>query len=301
MADALPTTALAQVFSLASSGALSSSVRIVRGGNYDATMVASGTKYFRTFLCGSSGGGTSATDPQEFLTQVAARFNAAVAGWVVRMRTDGRVEITNTAGSWSIAWATTASGVITRNLLGFTADVATTNASVYATATYLPTHFLATLGRVGDEGWKATRPSGAYEQLDDGSQYGWDSGYVRRERTFDLFAHPTDATAMTALASTITPLHAIKTRWKQPTATAATTLSPPWSVEDFVATSGGVRLGCALGTLQTLLATSTTEIDVATLDDKSRATLEVALIQPGYAYRRTIKGLRLHWYGTETR
>jgi hypothetical protein len=294
-------SALAQVFALTASGGYASRVRVTRGSNYSVDVVPTGTKYFRTYLCGSAGTGASATDPQEFLAYVEGLFNAAVAGWTLSMRADGRVGITNSAGTFAVPWTGAhASGAIVRNLLGFASDIAATAAGVVVVGDYAPTHLLLTGWRANDEGWKAERPMGVYEQMDDETQYGWDSGYVRRSRSFDLSAHPTDAAAAASRDNPSSPLHAVKTRWKQPTLAPAVALTPPWSIEDFVYTSGGYNLGAALGTWRALVDGTATEIDVVTLSDRARERLDAATQVAGLSTLRTVKGLKLHWYGTET-
>jgi hypothetical protein len=301
VSDPLPSTALAQPFALTASGGFASRVRVTRGSNFSVDVVPTGTKHFRTFLCGSAGGGTSATDPQEFLAYVEGLFNAAVAGWTVRMRADGRVEMTNAAGTFAVPWtAASATGAIVRNLLGYTADIPSTAAGTYVAADYHPTHLLLSGARVGSKGWQPERPMSAYAALDDGTTYGWDSGYVRRSQQFDSHFHPTDATAMAARSSTLTPAHAAKSRWKQPTLAPAPDLAPPWSVEDFLFTCGGYRVGAALGTFQALVAGSASEIDVASVDPESLARASLEPTTAGLAALRNLKGLKLWWYGSET-
>jgi hypothetical protein len=296
-----PTSYFAQTWSLTASGGYASRVRVTRGSNFTVDVVPTGTKYFRTFLCGSAGTGASLTDPQEFLAYVEGLFNAAAAGWTVRMAADGRVELTNAAGTFAVPWtAVHASGAILRNLLGYAGDIPNTAAGTYVRADYLPLFTLASFARVGDEGWQPGLEMAAYEDLPDGDQYGWSSGTVRRSRTFDLQFQPTDAAAQSALTAHLTPAHAAKTRWKNPTRAVTTSLAPPWSVEDFAFTCGGTRLGCAFGDFADLVAGTATEIDVCTLAAKTIGDLRFALMQPGYARRRHAKGLVFHWYGTET-
>jgi hypothetical protein len=303
MSDADPRTMLAQPFSLTASGGWASQIRVTRGvTTYDVEIVTTGTKWFRTYLCSASGGGTSADDPQEFLAYVEAALNAqAVGGWLVSMSADGRASVSNSAAQHAVAWtAAHASGAIVRNLLGYSSDIATTAAGVATRANHHGTHLWTSFARVGDKGWQTTRGRSAYAAMADGSTYGWNDGYTRRMRTFDSGFHPTDAAAQTALDSTVSCVHAAKTRWKQPTLTPVAALTPPWSIEDFLFTAGGYRLGAAFGNFQDLVAGTATEIDVVTLDPKSLEGLAYDLIQTGYSQRRHVKDVRLAWYGTET-
>jgi hypothetical protein len=304
MADPNPTSFFSQPWSLTASGGFASRISVTRAGvTINVDLVPTGTQYFRTYLCASAGAGTSWTAPQEWLAYVQARLVAiSGAGWTVAMTASGRVAIGNSGNSHAIDWTgTSATGAIARNLLGFDANITGGLAGQTATGAYLPTHTLASFARVGDEGWQSDRAFGVFRTMPDKRQYGWSSGYRGHHRVFDSRFHPTDAAAMTALGSTITPLHAAKARWKQPTLAPSASLTPPWSVEDFVETSAGYNLGCAFGTFQELVAGTTSEVDVCTLDDACRAELKSAPMAAGYSRRRDVKGLRFHWYGTETR
>lgn len=303
--DGNPTTLLAQPFQLAAAA----TVKLTVGATPYTATVGTANAWYRTYLAASGAGGTAHTDAKEWLAVVQAALNASGStGWVVRLRTDGRVEVTNTTASttYAVQWdGSGGSHVTVRDLLGFAGNVATTATGTYTAADYLPSHCWFLLARTGDKDWQAAQAHAAWTRKPDGTVYGFAARYVVRTRTFDTGFHPTDKAAADALGSVLTPLRGPAARWQRPSATpitpGTTSLPAPWSVEDFAFSAGGYELGCAFGTLPDHLAGATSTYDACYLDPDTLTKLDAQPTQANWSRRRDVRGVKLRWAAAQTR
>jgi hypothetical protein len=129
----------------------------VAGTPYTITIAA---QWYRHYLASSAGAGTSHTAPREAGDYLADQINAAIAGCTVRMRSDGRWELTHSAGTWSILWdGTSSTDKTARDLYGFASNVASTAAGTYAVADYHGVGVIANVARISDQGWQTKAES----------------------------------------------------------------------------------------------------------------------------------------------
>lgn len=221
---------------------------------YATRTVALDAGVYRIFLAPGSGTGTE-EDPWELLSALKTKFDAATGGanpYEFTLTTSGFVKLTYSgSGTTTVTWST---GNVVRNLLGFTA---TLSAILTATATYHPTHCAYSEGRESDSGWivqpgkqpcAVTRGGRVYARTDGARRV---VRHVRFGPLPELWEHR-DGTTGTGLDCS-PALPDDTARWLAPSSTPG--LAPPWSWNDLVQSSGGQRLGAALGTFQELLQT----------------------------------------------
>jgi len=261
-------------------------------------------QWYRHYLASASAAGTGHTVAVQTLAYLQTLFAGA---WLVRMAANGKVEITNTAGTWSINWtAAHANGAIIRNILGWDANIGSTAASTYAQADHHPSHTIYLINRSDDTGWMPEFTGVAAQNMPDGTVYEFNSGYVQRSRTFESQFHPYESADIAGLSYTTTDGHATNIegavgRRQQPSATMTTTFTNPWSVADTVFTAGQRELGVAFGDFQSHVSGSTTTYDKCYLDASSRKALQLALTQRNWSRSRNIRGWKLRWNASATR
>lgn len=292
------TTMIAQTFRVT---AANITPRLTVGGvNYDTATLSA--LYYRTYL-GASGGAGTRLDPVEFMSKTEALFNSAVAGWTVRMRTDGRIEITNAAGTWSINWTVLQpNGPIWRNLLGFSANVGSTGAGTFAQADDQAPFACFSVSRTGTP--MRMVMDTATSEASDGTATSFRSGVARGEATYDFGFCPVDSAARDTLYSAFpapTVALANPDRRFAPPAVMGTSFSQPWSWQDMLHTGGGAQCGAALGTFQTHLLGSTLKYDICTLGAKSVGMVDQDWMQPNYSKIVRVKGVALRFSAEATR
>lgn len=292
------TTMLAQTFQVATANIIP---RLTVGGvNYDTATLTQ--QWYRTYLASATGTGTR-TDPIQFLATTQTLWNAVVAGWTLRLRSDGIVEVTNSAGTWAVNWTVVqANGAIWRNLLGWTGNISSTAANTYAQAQSPPTHVVYAMSRTGTP--LQSSYASASGELRDGTDYNFRSTAGHLHATYDFGFAPSDATsqaAQYAAAPYPTPSIAASGRRFAITDTMSTSFSQPWTWQDFVTTAPGKPIGAALGTFQTHIAGSTTSYDVCTLSARNAGQLEAEFMQPHNDQNVKIRGIKLRFSAVATR
>ena len=252
-----------------------------RGGPTNRT-VASG--WYRIKLAASGGGGTAHTDPKELLAAVQSALGSLY--WLVTLApATGKVQFTYvgaSSGSINLSGAPTL-----RALLGMTGNVTTTQTGATFTAPHQPTHCVFSAFMDPDTGWIDQAQRYAASAMPDGTVYGWHDGRVTLRRTAVFRLLPKDAGFVTSLSSTSTQAYPVSTRWLSPS-TSEPGQAPPWSALDAVVTAHTVECGMVWGTLQELLAGSSTSFERVYLTPEMAGAPRVALSIPGYDARRDV-------------
>lgn len=261
------------------------------------------TNWRRHYLAASAGAGTSHDAPKEAGSELETLLNASIAGWDVRMRSDGRWEITNTTGTWSVLWdGTSSTDKKARDFFGFASNITSIAAGTYVAADYPPYGALLAISKSGDTFWNPQQTI-ASAPREDGDVEAIRSGYLRGDRSFDLRFHPHDATTRAADGHPHSPFYPAQgTRWLTPGTGDLGSLTSPYSVLEWVMCAPGQRVGAALGTFQDHYLATTTTYDLCALNpefakrrDWSRPSEE------SNARLRDVRGFTLSYVGAGTR
>lgn len=233
---------------------------------------AGNSLWYRPALARSGATGTTA-QPKSILNVV---DTALGANWTVNPpSTTGYNSITWTGGgSNDINWGA-GTGLIIRNLLGFSGNLSFTSGQTQ-TATYPAPYRLCLISRRDDTDWRPEAVGSAFTEAEDGSVYGFSSGRVLQRRILTLAHHPRTAadvsTAPVLSGFLATPMFPNFTgsSVSQITApveglpTAVPTL--PWTVLQHWHASRGRLLAAAFGTYQQILTGAVTTFDECYLD-----------------------------------
>jgi hypothetical protein len=231
-----------------------------RGGPTNRTLAAG---WYRTFLAPSGGTGTE-TDPAELLLAVETALDPT--RWTVRLAPSGLVRITylgSGTGSLAIGTADLA------NLLGHTGGTITLASGAYHDGEYLPTHCVFAIACDPDTGWVDTPGRFAGSEFPDGTVYGWHDGLAQMKRSLTFRLLPRDQAVRAALltagsGSTGTPAFGPTSRRRSPIV-GEPGQAPPWGAMETLATAAARQCGAAIGTLQSLIAGTSTAFDVCYL------------------------------------
>lgn len=209
------------------------------------------SKWYRPVLAnGSNTGG--ATDPLSFASVL---DTALGANWSVNTPdASGLTTITwSGVGTGTVSWSS-GTGLIIRNLMGFTADLSLASGAT-ATPTYPPAYRLLSISLFDDTDWRPEAAGSSYSETDAGTVYGINSGRVRTRRVFRFGFHPRDPSL------TVVPGNYVFPSWSgsfvgklvAPTDNLPS-LSPPqpFSMLDFWSVARGRRLAGSLGQYQQL-------------------------------------------------
>lgn len=279
--------------------------KATKGGGA-ATAVTVPAAWYRVWLASTGGGGTSHTDPFEYLAKLQALTIAAVGtGFVFRMGSNGLVQVTNTLDTYSFTWdGTGGTDKLARNVLGFTANIGTTAAGTYTTASANPCFCVSAIGRERDSDWN-TDQTHASKATEGGVVYSIRSGVVRAVRSFDVTMVPTDTGALTTLglSSSYSPAFPDPSRFASPMVVPPASLDYVYSWHDFLHTMGGRELGAAIGTrdglnltnFATVQAGTSTKYDKCYLHEDTIARVLTAPTQYGWHDRRTLRDLRFRF------
>ena len=270
---------LAQSFNVAST--LTFTTTDSRGGPTNRTLAAG---WYRVKLAASGAGGTAHTDPKELL----AAFETALGGptyWAVELTSAGKVRVVyKSTGTGTI----TLSGATTlRSLLGFTGDIGPLAAGASATSDYQPTHCVFAAFMDPDTGWIDQPQRYASSAMPDGTVYGWHDGRATLRRTASFKLMPKDAGFVTSLASTSTQAFPVASRWLSPS-TGEPGQAPPWSAHDAIVTAHTLECGMVWGTLQEVIAGTSTSFEKVYLTPEMAGASRIALSIPGYDARRDV-------------
>lgn len=255
--------------------------------------------WYRIFLAppiGTSDG--TETKPHELLGVIEAGLVAD--RWSVRLQRTGRVKITYSGtGTGTISWST-GNALAVRNLLGFTANISLTSGSSI-TGTYPPMGVLLMRAREKASDWIARAAGFAGSLAGNGVVSGRTDGRRILTQTFTSRLHPRTWAEASTFGAYTTPLFTLDnaaTRRLQPSGPVG--LDGAWSVDQFVTTALGRRLGMALGTLQELIAETRTDYEAGyLLPDPVRDTKSPKSAGNWRAFRDLELGLSLvEGYGT---
>lgn len=244
------------------------------------------------------GGGTGAkTNPWCFLDALVDALNTGSGGgnyWSASVtQSSGKCTIT-CSNTGSLLWSS-GGGQTVANILGFVPGTIAF-ATQTKTADYQPLFVVYAIARTNDNGWTLRPGPRAVASLPDGSVDAILSGYSTMVRSFDLRFHPTTDVFVSSENALATPYHPSSdglSRALRPTSTPATTLTPPWTVVDFLSTAPGVMLACLFGNWQSFRG-SDSEFYVCYLSGKSAAAeLASKSTTPNWAARRDVNGLEL--------
>ena len=272
------------------------------GGAATAVTVPAG--WYRMWLAATGGGGTSHYDPFEYLAKLQALTIAAVGtGFVFRMGSDGRVQVTNTLATYSFVWdGTGVTDTLARNVLGFTANIGTTGAGTYTTATNPPLFCVSAMGRENDNYWQSDQ-EGALDVAPTGRVHGWMSGLPMLDRSFDALYVPTDTGSILneGISPYYSPVFPDAARWTAPMTVPPSAVNYLYSWFDFVHTMSGRELGCAIasadGTALTTFANvqsaAATHFDKCYLHPDACGKLKPGMVAKMYHPRRNVPGVRL--------
>lgn len=138
-----------------------------------------------------------------------------------------------------------------------------------------------------DSGWIDQAQRFAASAMPDGTVYGWHDGRatMRRQATFKLL--PKDSGFVTSLGSTSTPAFPVASRWLSPS-TGEPGQAPPWSAHDTLVTAHTLECGMVWGTLQAVIAGTSTSFEKVYLTPEMAAQGRIALSIPGYDARRDV-------------
>lgn len=299
------TTAFAQAFLIPSN--LTFTAKDPHDAVAGRTITVPANYYWLWCAIDATGTGTI-TDPYPFLTTLQTALNTGSGGgnyWTVSVSaTTGKIQIACSA-TGSLLWST-GGGAQVANLLGF-GQTTVSFTSNTQTATYQPLYVVYAIARTEDTGWTLNHGFSAAVQLPTGAVDAIQSGYALAKRTFDLRFHPSDYTTGTVTLAALegvepraTPYAAYSTLMLTPTATLSTSLGPPWSIWQWLATGGGWPIACVFGHWQDFVGGGDTSFDIAYLTPESvKKTLGAAQSTKGYALRRDVKGIELSLYAAE--
>lgn len=267
--------------------------------------------WYRVWLAPTGGGGTAHTDPFEYLAKLQALTIAAVGtGFVFRMGSDGRVQVTNTLDSYAFTWdGTGGTDKKARNVLGFTANISSTPAGTYTTATSAPCFCVAGIGRDNDTYWPSEQ-EGAWDVMPTGKVHGWQSGLPLSDRSLDVLYVPTDTGSLInqGISPYYSPAYPDAARFTAPMTVPPASLDYLYSWFDFVHTMGGRELGCAIASADstnltnfaTIQAGTSTKFDKCYLHPSMVGKFKPAAVAKMYHARRNIPGVRLSFVSQST-
>lgn len=273
-----PTTMLAQVLVL--TGELSVQVTDSHSTR-TITLVAAGvTRYARVYLAPTAAAGTSASVPYDLLTALQTALNAAPASafWSVSLDPLGAVRVTYNGGSGTgkISWTTGTGGTTIRNLLGHVGND-TGNLAVGGSklGDYAPAGtIIATAADETDSAYQVRPVSFAVATTAGGTTYGIDAGSRTARRSVRLRMLPQTISEQGA-GEYLTPAFPPDTsgsssRWTSPSTTYYTGAYAD-SAHELVAACHRVtgELGITINGLQQLIAGSTTDFDVGSIEASS--------------------------------
>jgi len=270
-----PTTMLAQVLVL--TGELSVEVDDSHSTRTVTLVAAGATRYARVFLAGTAAAGTSVGAPYDLLTAFTSALNAAPgsAYWSVTLDPKGAVKITYNGGSGNgkLAWNTATGGTTLRNLLGHVGNN-TGNLAVGASklGDYAPAGtIVATAADESDSAYQVRPVSFAVATTAGGTTYGIDAGSRTARRSVRLRMLPQTISEQGA-GEYLTPAFppdtsASSSRWTSPSTTYYTGAYAD-SAHEFIAACHRVpgELGVVINGLQPLIAGSTSDYDVGSLE-----------------------------------
>jgi hypothetical protein len=270
---------LAQSFNIAST--LTFTTTDSRGGPTNRTLAAG---WYRVKLAASGAGGTAHTDPKELLAAVQTALGGS-SYWTVQLTVSGKVRVTyKSTGTGTI----TLSGATTlRSLLGFTGNVTSLATNAYVDSDYQPTHCVFAAFMDPDTGWIDQPQRYAASAMPDGTVYGWHDGRATLRRTAAFKLLPKDSATVGSLSSTSTPAFPAASRWLSPS-TGEPGQAPPWSAHDAIVTAHALECGMVWGTLQEVIAGTSTSFEKVYLTPEMATASRIALSIPGYDARRDV-------------
>jgi len=283
------------------SAALNATVTDDVGASRTVAVKGAGVLWTRTFLAPTSGG-SSESAPTDLLRYVQAQLNAGGGSWTISLRDTGRVRIAyGGSGTGSITWGSSSP---VRNALGFAGNVSLPSGT-YDDSDYLPAFcwFLHTIDN--DSGYRPQHSMLVASRQSNGLVTAWDEGYQSLDRSFRARFCPATETVRTAkgwYATPYWPPDDAPTRKSVPSIDPASTPAA-WTVHETLSCAPGLRLAYALGTLQDLIAGSTTRFDVGALDpDSIRGRADrAALAVPAYTSLIDVPSVTLTLATSETR
>lgn len=282
-------------------------IKATKGATTSRASIASGT-WLRHYLAAAGAAGTSHLVPKEAGATLQTALNAAtgMSGWVVRMRSDARWEVTNTLSTWALVMdgSDVDSNYILRDLFGFASNVPSTPAGTYVASDWNPYGVVASISRSDGSGWGPEAPLAAGATMDDGSSYVFMSPMVRVTRTFDLQFHPYRLADRATGSFPHTPFAHHPDYWR---ATAGQGIGSgrtmPFSLWEFLMLAPGRRLGLALSPtgFDAQVRGDTTTYDTGDLDLESLKREMARQSAPNLASLRHVTGLKFSFTGTAVR
>jgi len=261
------TTAIAPTFTLATAETFD----LTFSSGPSPVTVTMPARDYRMVLAPSSG------STRDYLRAMTAAIQTALTGagrtetpLVVIDTTTSLVTLTIASASWSAAEVT---GSPLRRL-GFGSSIATVVTSAYATR---PPLYLATFVQRVHVGWQPQSVLSGAETLG-GVPYGVTSGVRRDEASLALGFVPRDPTQRASLAVSQTPLY--------PDAAYDFSLgvvaAREWSVLDVVTASLGQPVAFALGTWQTVAASTTDRYDIGAIKSETIMAPQIERTRDGW-------------------
>ena len=282
----------AQTFSL--SGTQNVSVSDSAGTNTRNLNTNSATNYYRIFLAATAGGAVTVGNPTDLLYTVTQNLNSA--RWLVELLSTGFVRIKYLGtGTGTITWTTTT----VRNLLGFDTTVGPLATNATQTAAYLPTHLILAIAQWPDTDWIQTPQRITGTQLPDGTVSAWGDGRTGRKRSCEIACAPRDWTTRTSEDAAGTPRDGPSSRYLTPS-TSEPGQAPPWGIFDQMGNQIAQRWGYADGTMQSLIAGSTSAFDVVSIPPDSLKQDRGRMTAAGLATRWNV-GVEMVWVADGSR
>jgi hypothetical protein len=267
--------------------------------------IAGASKYHRVKLAPTSADG-SEDAPFELLAKYQAALRNGGTKWTVTLTTEGLVRTTysGTTTNGQVQWGTGATtGQPIKNVLGYTANLGPLTPGASATASYQPLFCLFNCARPRDTEWDPMPAGVAASKTGLGRVVAFDSGVECYSRAMDFAWHPaTDAFRIAQGAlGTIIRQPFTSTRRRQPSSVVGTTLTPPWTVHEFLALARGRRLAAVINQFQEYVAGSVSSWNAVYLDPETWTAKNTTTPSiPGVDQFYDRRGVVLSDYGAES-
>lgn len=198
--------------------------------------------WYRVLITPSGGTGTEAL-PLDLASHVKTQLNTIFGGpqlWRVSIDANGFFEFSYTGTGTA---AVTAIDAAVAPCLGVTTTFGgLTNGGAAFIAPYHPTHVVYASSRTNDTDWIPRADTIVGARLEDGTSDVLRSGITGATRKFTFFAHPRDWATRTARSAGPTPFYSDESQWLS-THLDTASLAPPWSLQRFIHSATGRRLG----------------------------------------------------------
>lgn len=246
----------------------------IGGGPVAVTFVAVNT-WTRTYLAPTTGGLTEDA-PTDLLRLVQAGLNVPSPGlWTVRLNSSGYVEIVYNGASPTTGTITLSTAIA--RALGFASTtVGPLAVAAVATATMHPAFCWIPYSLANDTGWRPSATTLIAARRASGLVDSWDEGVQAVERGVAArFAPATEAvrTSRSMLATPYYPPDSEPSRWFAPSIVPES-CPVAWTVHETLSCGVGLRLAYVIGSLQSLIAGTSSAYYVGAFDPESIRTAE---------------------------